>query len=281
LQKDSTRGLDLIDVLGATSDREIVRVARLLQKGDVKAARTRLSEIAPPDQLKSLPAVKREQVNLLDGVIQLREGQYESAKKTLRASTKAQNANIAAFSSACVEVLKEYQTQYKGKPLNEPATFLAAGREWSEGVVSKVRDMIRDNRRLKGERRADYQKVLNDVRKYETDMPAVAVFAAVPGDDEMLRMWRLVQDASVNEIRRIDQAIREKQEQGNQRRGGGGGLRDQREIEDLQKEREKVIETGGSYLQKRWAYGFRIEDPDIQKIKEGFSAAPSSDDEGP
>ncbi len=280
LQKGEPSGLGLSSVV-AKADRDVLRVVKLLQNGDVKAARQRLTELAPADELKSLPLAKRELINFLDGVLSIREGQYETAKKILRASSKAQDESIAAFAAASVEVLKANETQYKGRPLSDPAAFAAAGKDWATGMVQKVRGVIRDNRRLKGERRADYQKILNDAKKYEDDMRVAAVFAGTNGDDEMLRLWKLVTDGAEAEIRRLDKAIKEKQDEGAGNRRGGAANRMQREIEDMRKEREAAVETWTTYnYQKRQEYGFRIEDPDIQRIKEAAQGEPA-EEEGP
>jgi len=281
LRGDTVAGLDVLGIMAtADAEEEVLRVAKLLENGDAKKARLRLSEMTGKDQLKGQPIVRREQINLLDGVCYLREGQYEEAKKSLRPSSKATNPNIAAYASACLEVLKKFETQYSGKPLSDRTTFVAAGTKLADDLIRRVRDEIRDKRRLPFEKKGDYASTLTTVKKYEDDMPRASVFAGTDADDELLRLWKLALDSSEKEVGRIDQAIQDRQQQGN----APGARREnpvkmQREIEELQRERTEAIENFQAYQGKYQEYGFRIEDPDIHSMKDERRAKSGGDDE--
>ncbi len=287
LQGDSAAGLDLVGVLSG-ADSDIVRIARLLEFGDAKMARAKLIEVAPPDTLKNLPARRREQVNLLDSVASLREGQYEKSKKSLRTITKSEDGNISAFASAYGEVLKKYDTQYDGKPLSDRSVFVKAGRWLADEYLRAVRESIAEVKRFSGERRADYTNTMNTVRKYESNMGVAAVFAGTDADDETVRLWKLAIDATFKEIARIEKALQEGEESGNRRQPGrapgGKPPLNPREIQELRTYREEAQKTlepiAIKYFQE---YGFRIEDQDIQVLKERKhkESGKNAEDEGP
>jgi S1-C subfamily serine protease len=280
LSGDSAGGLDLPGVL-SKADADVRRVARLLEFGDVKTARLRLTEMGSPETLRSLTTSRRDQVTLLDAVASLQEGQYEKAKKSFRAVAKSSDPNIAAYASACSDVLKKYDTQFDGKSLSDRAVFTAAGTALARDYVRDVRTAIRDARRYTGERRADYTNTINLMRRHEPNMNVAAVFVGPEADDELIRLIKLVIDASLREIGRLEQAIQESEEGG--RGGARGGAtaavrRTPREIQEMRQQREdamKALEPLG--LRYYRDYGFRIEDQDIQALREQRS--PSFDDE--
>jgi len=267
---DGIAGLDLEGVL-ESADRDIARVAKSLVSGKPADARKKLDTLLASEDFKRLPDVKREQISFLDGVADLRTGEFEDAMKTLRKATKASDENISAFAQACVAVLKRFDQKFQGQPLSEPAVFAAAGAVLAEELIAEVRGILRDAKNLEGEKKAEYTQALADVKKHETSMRIAAVFSGVEAEDELVRLWKLASDACFREILRLEKAIKEKQEapRGTSRgQAQGAQRRMQKEMEDLQKERERAIETYRFYAEKLWEYGFRIQDPDIQAQKE-------------
>ncbi|MEK6676260.1 MAG: serine protease [Planctomycetota bacterium] len=273
LTGDSMAGLSLIGVM-AKADQDVARIARRIELGDVKAARARIGELLAPEEFKKYPTPKKEELTLLDGVLLLREGQYEQATKALRKSSKASNENAAAYSEACLAVMKKFPDgKYNGKPLSDASVFVAAGAELAKGMVREVRGTLLDLRNAPGDKRADYLKGLNSVKKYEDSIQVASVLGGAEADDEMLRLWRHAFDSSLKESERIEKEIEEKRNQGGSRGGSRGGssgnrLRSERELDTLQQDREKARETARAYFIKLQEYGFRIEDPDIQKMRE-------------
>lgn len=269
MRGDAIMGLDLVGVMAAAdAEKDVLRTARLIEYGDVKMARVRLTEMGGADQLKTVSAIKKEQISLLEGVCSIREGQYEQAKKALRGSTKSSSINIAAYALASSEVLKKFGTEYKSKPLSDRANFISAGTSLADELVAKVRNEIKNMRRLPFEKRGDFATVMNNVRKYEDDMSPAAVFIGTDAEDEMLRLWKLATDSVEKEVARLEKAIQDLEQQGtgpNARRDNP--VKRQRDIQALQAEREAAIESFRKFIEKQFEYGFRIEDPDIHALK--------------
>jgi uncharacterized protein YlxW (UPF0749 family) len=282
LRGDRVAGLDLLGVL-ESADSDVRRIAKSLAFGDSGAARGRLSELLDAETFKRLPNVKKDQVTLLDGVAQIREGKYDAAEKTLRKAAKAPDANVAAYAEACVAILKKYEGKYQGKPLSDPAVFVTAGADMADGMIREVRDLLKDARMTIIERRGDYLNAMNNVKKYEERIPVASVLGGAVGDDELIRLWRFALNTSLNEMMRIDKEIEEKQNEGRGR--ASSALLMQREIDALQADRRKAEENLQKYYLKLYDYGFRIEDPDIQQMREREADAGrhgrKSDDEGP
>jgi hypothetical protein len=111
------------------------------------------------------------------------------------------------------------------------------------------------------------------------------VFAGAEADDERIRVWKFAVEVCQREIRRLNEELGERNTSGG--RQGRPGRRpafesraqdrtrnlSQWERDKLRQERDEVIETLTEYDMKLRAYGFRIEDPDIQERRQ--------DDDGP
>ena len=83
--------------------------------------------------------------------------------------------------------------------------------------------------------------------------------------NELVRVWKYAVDLTQREVARIDAALEEMQSN-NRSRNRRNSRSGSRERDDLNKLKEEVIETARNYMEKRYDYGFRIEDPDIHEL---------------
>ena len=97
-------------------------------------------------------------------------------------------------------------------------------------------------------------------------MVACGFFAGVEADDELVRVWKYAVDVSRREVERIDAELEELQ-QNRRSRSGRNSRRGSRERDELNKLKEKAIETAQTYMGKRYDYGFLIEDADIHELR--------------
>ncbi|MBI4717523.1 MAG: trypsin-like peptidase domain-containing protein [Planctomycetes bacterium] len=271
-------GLGLAGVL-ATADREIKRAAEKLLSGNAGNARTAIDELLKSDEFKKMADVKKDQVRLLDGVCLLHEGKFEEAQKALRKIAKSPDENVAVFSQAYAAVLKRSTNgQFDGKPLSDPGVFAAAGRAWARDRIQHAREILRDAKSLEGKQRSEYTNALNDVRKLEDEMKQAAIFAGPDGDDELVRLWRLAIKASEREYRRLETENAKAEEAA---RGGSPGrgspVVSKRDTDERAKQMREARDSFIAYFVRQYEWGFRIEDPDIQAIKERASERGTDD----
>ncbi|MHC4695521.1 MAG: S1 family peptidase [Planctomycetota bacterium] len=274
-------GLDLLGVL-ASADRALKQIARGLHSQDHSGARAELDKWLAPRRFKKLPLEDKEQVKLVEAVALLRDKKYAEAARTFRKGLRAKDENIVAFSQACVDVLKEYDdNRFKGRPLSDNAAFVEAGTTLAGKLISDARDYLKNAELQEGKKRGEYTKAINRTKKLETAMATAAVFRGEVADDELIRLWKSAARVSVQEITRLDVVKEEKRNatrrgsrsgsrRASSRRdsGGGGETREARELREIDEQRAETLETLRDYVLRLYEYGFRIEDPDIQEMKE-------------
>ena len=291
----SVAGLGLSELLAA-GERDVQDIVDKLEEGDTAAARAKLDKLMQDRaEFRKYPKVKQERLQLLDGVLCLREGRYDEAGKTLRKASKAGQVNVAAYAAACSEVLKHYDTyEYRGKPLSDPSAFSRAGMTLARKLIKEARDYLKDSglmlrvgssigtRRVStpggmeyvdlydGLRRNNYTKAVRTVRKLDESMRVAAVLGGAEADDELIRLWQYGKRACIYEMARLEEELRVLQEeQGNNPRGGTGAQRKiQKETDQINAYREQAVEDWHTFYLRLDEYGFRIEDPDIQEHRE-------------
>ncbi len=278
--KGAVQGLGLRSVL-VKANPQVKRIALRLQSENIAGARAALDDALKSDEFKRTPEVEKEQYRLLEAVCLLREGKYDDAYKALRRVSRATDENIATYASAMAAVLKRFDKgTYEERPLSDRATIAAAGEVLSNEVIRAVRDILRDGKRLEGKSRGEYAKGLADVRKYEDQVKAAAIFAGTDADDELIRLWKFAVGVCQREVRRIDTESGEGRDSG---RGRGspqaGRPLNQRAMDEMRQQREDAIKTGQEYMFKLYKYGFRIEDPDIQAMRERRAERSPVDDD--
>jgi hypothetical protein len=262
-------GLSLQGAL-ASADRDIRRIAAAADK-DPKDAKAKLEPYLNAEKFKALSSSSKEHITLLEGVVALRNGDFETADKAFRKSSRAADRNIASYAQACQAVLKRFSREFDGKPLSDRVVFARAGLELAQEHIRSAREFLKDRLRTDKPTKADYRQIVGNVKRFEEPIQVAAVLAGPEADDELIRLWNFAKDSCVNEYFRLEDEIKEKE-------GKGGGSRSSpRDIQELQMERQKVVETHNEYAGKLFDYGFRIEDPDIYEQREG-RWQPTSDD---
>ena len=285
----SVAGLGLQDLF-ADAEHDVKRILDKVISGDLGDARPALNELMEGSDFRKLPTTKKDQIYLLDAVTSLREGRYEEAGSAFRKAARARNDNIVAYADACAEVLKHYEShEYKGQPLSDTATFSRAGMKLAEKLIKEVRVYLREERiaqtdgELKGQyvvqgervsvysttRRGTYQKAMNDIRKLSENMRVASVLGGTDADDELIRLWQFACEVCLRESIRTQLELQEAQEEAQGRPGGGAmQTRLNRLKEKLDGYRNEAMEKYGELQYQLYRYGFRIEDPDIQKQRD-------------
>lgn len=278
--KGAVQGLGLLGVL-ANADADVRRIASRLQTENIAGARAALEDVMKSDDFKRMPEVKKEQFRLLDAVCLLREAKYDDAYKALRRVSRATDENVATYAAASAGVLKRFDKgTYEDQPLSDRVTLAAAGQALSNEVISQVRDILRDAKRLEGKSRGEYAKGLADVRKYEDLVKSAAVFAGTDADDELIRLWKHAVSVCQREVRRIEMETGEGQDSSRGRGNPQAGRQlNQRAMDEMRQQREDAIKTAREYMMKLYEYGFRIEDPDVQAMRERKAERSSMDDD--
>jgi S1-C subfamily serine protease len=275
----NVRGLNLLGVL-AGAERKIFKVAEIVESQDPSGAGSKIETLLSRDELKRLTKVEKDQVQLLAGVFAIRSEDYQAATSSLRKVSKSSDANISAYAKACLEVLKRFPDhKYNGKSISDRMIFAQAGLELADKIIENVRDAISEAEHYDGSTKGAYPKGMSLVRKHEKLLPVASILGGEAADDEMIRLWKGAVALCQLELRRLDELEREEKDKdrgeggrGRSRRGSSSrGLSTsplQRALDDIQEQREKVMETFFDYRTKLGQYGFRIEDPDLQDIKE-------------
>lgn len=280
---DAPAGLGLVAVLDGASD-DILEIAMTLVSDDPSGARPELDRAMDPSAFRRLPESKKERLRLLNAVEFLRAGKGKKALKAFRQASRATDGNIAAYAEARVVVLKRYSDlRFEEVSLTDPAVLVRAGKSLAREIILRARDVLKDGRTLEGKFRGDYMKTINEVRKLESGLNAMAAFVGPLADDEMIRCWKLAMKACRLELDRIAKASGEdaagsgrgrRRSSGNRRgsRRGGSNLAAQRAVDELQAQKEQTEETFKEFFLKKYDYGFHIEDADINAMRdaEGF-----------
>jgi S1-C subfamily serine protease len=289
--KNTVAGLPLKGVLARASKDVRNLVMRLEEEDDAQGVVEATDVmIADKSSFRARQKTQQDQVRLLNGVAKLRLGKYREAEKALGKAKRSDNENVAVFAKAALEVLKRYDNyEYKGKPLTDKPTLIAAGKAMARETIRDVRIRIKNGRSLEFDNPGDYFTVINDARKAEPNLKVAAVFLGEEADDELLRIWRHAQDACRKEFDRIQRERQEKgggkgssNRRGSARRGGArrsSGSANQRELDKLAEAEEKVLENWRKYFVSLMDYGFRIEDPDIQHRRERLADQRGWDDD--
>lgn len=268
-------GLTLGGVL-AGADPEVAKVARKLQTDDIASARKALDELLASPEFKKAPEGKKEQAKLLEAECLLLEGKYADAQKKFKALSKAEDGNIGAYSDATANVMRKFSdNKFDGKPLNERAAFRAAGASLGYEAIAQARTAIKDARTLEGEKN-EFKSLRPQIEAIEKVLPGAAIFVGSDADDEMIRLWKLGVRAATREIERINGWLGENQNTGGGRGSGGGGTAPRSSLaapagvtpDQLRMQREKTVKTLQEYVAKVQDYGFHIDHPDVQELKE-------------
>ncbi|MCO6438893.1 MAG: trypsin-like peptidase domain-containing protein [Phycisphaerae bacterium] len=271
-QAGITAGSTLLDVLTGADD-QVLQTARDLQGGDLAKARETVNQLTDSSTMKKFTDAKKDQVRLLEAVLLLREGRYDESTRAFRRVARADDNNLAAFASGYGMVLKENERtgyEFDGKPFSDRQAFQRAGLETARRVVAEARSAIKDARGREGKNRGEYARTIGDVKKYEDVLTGAAVFIGTDAEDVLVRLWKVAIDTGYRELDRLEKVEQEQQEdaRGGSRKGRGSNLLAQREMDEIKRLREDTEETLRTYYFKRFDYGFRIEDPDIQALKE-------------
>jgi len=293
---ENVAGINLIQVMH-TADKDVRKIANIIESDDRSAAERYLKPLLEPDAFRRLPDVKKEQVRLLDAVWQLRNGKYEEAKKAFALNSRAQDGNVQAYAKASMEVLRRCEPNkytYNGKPISDMATFAAAGLELANEIIQKVRDLLKDEQTMTG-RRGEFARALVEVKRYTPQLELAGVLGGGDADDELMRLWKYCTRSVIREFQRLDKEVEEMEKEQQNRsatpiRGGrqvsaNAGM--ERRMREIAQERQRLEEIYWEYFEKLWEYGFRIEDPDLQKEKDdqSFEDEPEEDkpkpDDGP
>lgn len=265
MNRTEAPGLGLSGVL-ATAPSEIRELASILESEEPVGAYERLRPMLQPAHLRKLPALEKDRLLLLGAVDTLHRGSRLDAIKAFRKCSRSADQNIVAYAQSSISLLKQHDDfTFDGRPLSDGAAFLAAGRAMAVEQIQAVRDVLKDAQHAEVESHGDYVKGIGLVKKHEGNMVACGLFAGVEADDELVRIWKYGVDVSRREVERIDAAVKEMREnrRGRGRRNARGGSR---EIDELNKMKEKAVETERLYIGKRIDYGFRIEDLDIHEL---------------
>ncbi|MGB0714971.1 MAG: S1 family peptidase [Phycisphaerae bacterium] len=283
---DEAEGLHLEGILANANKNVAKLLTQLEEKGEVKeVAEITGKWISDKKDFRSRSSKQQDHIRLLNGVANLRLGEYRKADRAFAKAKRSQIDTVAVYAKACADLLKRHQSseyKYDGQPLSDQKALLAAGRDMAWETLRNTRIRLKDARKLKYENQGDYFNAVNEARKLEPSLQVAAVFLGELAEDEMIRVWRLAERASFAEIDRIEAKRREMQgggggggrggrggrggARGNARNRGGGQM--QRELQKLEEHQEKVIEKLVSFRDSLWDYGFRIEDPDIQERRE-------------
>lgn len=267
-------GLTLSGVL-AGADPDIAKVARKLQTDDAATARKALDELLASVEFKKASEAKKEQARLLEAKCLLLEGKFVDAQKKFKALSKAGNANIGAYSDATVNVLKKYNdNKFNGKPLSDNAAFRSAGAVLGNEAIVQARTAIKDARAMEGERN-EFKTLRPQIDNLEKVLPGAAIFVGSDADDEMIRLWKLGVRAAEREIARINEWLGEVPDTGGRGSGGNTGASSRLSAppagvtpDQLRMQREKAQKAAMEYVNKLFDYGFHIDDPDVQDLKE-------------
>ena len=266
-------GLGLADAL-RDADRNLRRIAQSLDDGRLQQARDLLDHLIEPAEFRRLPRVDKDQVRLLNAVCLLREGQWDDAATAFRQSLTADDETIVACALAHNEVLKRFpDRRFDGEPLSNRVVFVQAGMTLADELLRAIRDFLKDADRYEGRSRGEYLKTLAAIVKHEEAMTVAGVYAGEEADDELIRLWNFATRICSAEVRRLEAAMQEERSDRASPAGGRFGapgarsthLVVQRRIDELRQDRDATIETWKEFHRKLWSYGFRIEDPDIQK----------------
>lgn len=276
-------GLTLGGVLTG-ADPDIAKVARKMQTDDATSARKVLDELFASAEFKKASEAKKEQAKLLEAECLLKEGKFADAQKKFKALSKAEERNIAAYSDAAASVLRKYSdNKFGGKPLSDHAAFRAAGAAMGVEAVVQARTAMKDARALEGEK-SEFKTIRPQIDNMEKLLPGAAIFVGSDADDEMIRLWKLGVRAAEREINRITVWLGEVQDTGGRGSGGGGAPRGLSAApagvtpDQLRMQREKAEKTLREYVVKLFDYGFHIDDPDVQELKEKSSGGAAGDE---
>ncbi|MCH7703782.1 MAG: hypothetical protein IIB61_01615 [Planctomycetes bacterium] len=297
-------GLNLSGVM-AKAGKTVRSIVKKVKAGDLESARAKIDKLMRPEKLKKMAALKRDRIRLLDAVVALREGRYQAARTGFRKAGRSKDENIAGYGSSFANVLKRYGTEYKGRPLSDPVTCVAAGEALAKDVLRDIR------RRLTGVSTAwndtgekgAYKKALGSISSFESKVRKIAIFGGEQADLELARLLRHGMVASTNEIIRLQKEIQELQEKAREsnsgprrqparrasggRRGargrGGAGNRLQQEIRDLEEQIRDAQKTYYELSAKHRDMGFILPDSDLQRLieEEDEEEGDDSEDEQP
>lgn len=259
-------GLGLVQIVEARAD--FKRIAQALESNTPDSAKASLDKLMDKTVSAKMPPLEKDQLKLLDAVYQLRAGKYADALKGFRGIMRSEDKNVAVYAAASASVLKKYESgQCNGKPLSDRMVFADAGAEIARGNVHLVRDAIKELRSIDGEGKNDLIKISNTIKNSEENIAQAGVFLGTIPEDLMLRLWKIGQSASIREYRKLAAETGE----GRQGRGGGGNrpavnITPQR-MREIEQRLKKVREVFVEYIQKRFDYGFFVEDIDIEELQ--------------
>lgn len=259
--KLSSGGMTLTSVIGRENE-DLYNIARLMEAGDLETARKKLQPFLPRKLQTKMSDTRKWEVRILEGVLAIRSEATDAMKK-IRRCVRATDPKIAAYARGCVAVLKNYGTQYKGKPLVDPLVFAEAGAALGEQFMKDARVVLQDRKNLQG-KKGEYNKYIMAIKKHEKRMEAASAFAGPDAEDVLIELWSFAVDLCGRESDRLIMEHR-KILQGRRK----VPLGDFHKLEKITKKYDKLTNVWKERYFKLRDYGFHYsKELDIQKLTE-------------
>jgi len=245
---------------------DLQEMARALETDDFAGVKGKLAPLRTPDVFNKLAPLKKDQVRLLEAAHHWRSAEYREAARGFKKLKRAKDENIKWYACAKIAVFKEYPTgSCDSQPLSDLNVFKKVGKVVADRSLKKGLEILRERDAPPPGNRRSFMSMRKKLVKHTEDLMVASQLGNPSADDAVVRIWNFEADLLRNEVWRLDQEMRDKQEeigrlQGNARDWTGRRL--ERDIRDLGNVREATIKWYRDVGARLKAVGFIIDDPD-------------------
>ncbi len=263
------RELRLSDSL-STTDNRLVKLAGLLDAGDLAAAKPSLAEIVERDVFNKLSKQKKEEVGRLEGEVLMRSGEYEAAHAAFRKLLRADVEDVRWHANARCAMLERFADgRFEGGKISEVDVFERAAEVLADEHTREARRAIEEMESRLGfgadaAKRTEYLKLVRRADQTEESLLIANRLRGGATEELLVRLWRDLADLHAIEISRLRIERQSLQEDSSGDRDAPESKRRQveRKLERFDGDVEKAAESYGEAKRKLSEAGFIIDDSD-------------------
>jgi len=247
------------------SDPRLRRIAELIDANDLAAAEPMIVELNGSSALRDFSKERKEQLQALQGELELRKGRFSEAEQIFKKLRRPKNENVCWMARSRLAMLEQYPDgHFESGSISEPAVFKQCGRRLAGEYERKGAVTVEELEGTTADSRGDYTKAVKRAEQAEEQILIANRLTGGTTEELVIRLWRALARLHGSEIGRLNA---EKQKVQEERRDDRGRTEfAQRQATEAVARIDRFIEEAQSNVQqveqKIGAAGFIIDDPD-------------------
>ena len=249
---------------------DLQAIAEQLQEGTVTGVKRKLSSQLNPQVFNRLGSLKKDQLRLLDATCDWLNGDYAAAHRGFRKLKKSDDEGLRWYAHGRVAVLERFPDgNFDGRPLSDLKVYKQAGALVARDVLHRAREILREREAPAPENRGLFMRTRKQIDRVSDELMIASQLGSKVADVAVVWLWSWQSDLLYYELRRLQEEIKEKQEELGRLQGAAReytGRRLEKDIIRLEKTTEVTQEWLADLMARLNNLGFIINDPDLDLL---------------